>query len=62
LQASASDASVKGLQGCKTLNKDPDPQNPVEGREERCVMLFVRGFLNRYKTIINCAGKENGSY
>ena len=34
-QASVSAASVKGLKGCKTLNKDPDPKNPVEGREER---------------------------
>ncbi|KAH1223936.1 putative glucose-6-phosphate 1-epimerase [Glycine max] len=29
-QASVSNASVKGLKGCKTLNKDPDPKNPVE--------------------------------
>lgn len=35
MQASVSGASVKGLKGCKTLNKDPDPKNPVEGTEER---------------------------
>lgn len=37
MQASASGASVTGLKGCKTLNKDPDPKNPVEGKEERSV-------------------------
>jgi len=45
LQASASDAAVKGLKGCKTLNKDPDPKNPVEGREERYVSYFYQGIL-----------------
>ncbi|KAH9711351.1 glucose-6-phosphate 1-epimerase [Citrus sinensis] len=35
-KASVTGASVKGLKGCKTLNKDPDPKNPVEGKEERC--------------------------
>lgn len=35
LQASSAAASVRGLKGCKTLNKDPDPKNPIEGREER---------------------------
>lgn len=35
IQASVSGASVKGLKGCKTLNKDPDPKNPIEGKEER---------------------------
>ncbi|WVZ12851.1 hypothetical protein V8G54_017381 [Vigna mungo] len=44
-RASASDASVKGLKGCKTLNKDPDPKNPVEGREERDVVTFP-GFVD----------------
>lgn len=39
MQASASGASVTGLKGCKTLNKDPDPKNPVEGREERSVWI-----------------------
>ncbi|KAL1316445.1 putative glucose-6-phosphate 1-epimerase isoform X2 [Arachis hypogaea] len=38
--ASVSGASVKGLKGCKTLNKDPDPKNPVEGTEERDVVTF----------------------
>ncbi|KAH9711352.1 glucose-6-phosphate 1-epimerase [Citrus sinensis] len=33
-KASVTGASVKGLKGCKTLNKDPDPKNPVEGKEE----------------------------
>lgn len=40
MQASVSGASVKGLKGCKTLNKDPDPKNPVEGKEERWVGHF----------------------
>ncbi|XP_014520774.1 putative glucose-6-phosphate 1-epimerase [Vigna radiata var. radiata] len=44
-RASASDASVKGLKGLKTLNKDPDPKNPVEGREERDVVTFP-GFVD----------------
>lgn len=26
---------MRGLKGCKTLNKDPDPKNPLEGKEER---------------------------
>ncbi|KAG4996503.1 hypothetical protein JHK85_027942 [Glycine max] len=30
-----SNASVKGLKGCKTLSKDQDPKNLVEGKEER---------------------------
>ncbi|KAH9663105.1 glucose-6-phosphate 1-epimerase [Citrus sinensis] len=33
-RASVTGASVKGLKGCKTLNKDPDPKNPMEGKEE----------------------------
>ena len=44
-QASVSNASVKGLKGCKTLNKDPDPKNPVEGKEERDVVTFP-GFVD----------------
>ncbi|CAA0839551.1 Galactose mutarotase-like superfamily protein [Striga hermonthica] len=43
--ASASGASVRGLKGCKTLNKDPDPKNPVEGKEERDVVTFP-GFVD----------------
>ncbi|KAH7685976.1 Aldose 1-/Glucose-6-phosphate 1-epimerase protein [Dioscorea alata] len=43
--ASAADASVKGLKGCKTLNKDPDPSNPLEGKEEREVITFP-GFVD----------------
>ncbi|KAL8473301.1 hypothetical protein ACS0TY_029549 [Phlomoides rotata] len=38
-------ASVKGLKGCKTLNKVPDPKNPVEGHEERDVITFP-GFVD----------------
>ncbi|KAA3474387.1 Aldose 1-/Glucose-6-phosphate 1-epimerase [Gossypium australe] len=37
-RASITGVSVKGLKGCKTLNKDPDPKNPIEGREERSVI------------------------
>ncbi|MED6145907.1 hypothetical protein PIB30_029505 [Stylosanthes scabra] len=43
--ASVTGASVKGLKGCKTLNKDPDPKNPVEGTEERDVVTFP-GFVD----------------
>lgn len=32
---------MKGLKGCKTLNKDPDPTNPIEGKEERCVVALT---------------------
>ncbi|KAL6523474.1 hypothetical protein OROGR_017077 [Orobanche gracilis] len=38
----ASEVSVTGLKGCKTLNKDPDPRNPVEGEEERDAVTFPR--------------------
>ncbi|KAK1588649.1 hypothetical protein Q3G72_025507 [Acer saccharum] len=43
--ASATGASVRGLKGCKTLNKDPDPTNPLEGKEERDVVTFP-GFVD----------------
>ncbi|MED6181175.1 hypothetical protein PIB30_017150 [Stylosanthes scabra] len=43
--ASVTGASVNGLKGCKTLNKDPDPKNPVEGTEERDVVTFP-GFVD----------------
>lgn len=43
--ASVSGASVKGLKGCKTLNKDPDPKNPIEGKEEREVVTYP-GFVD----------------
>ncbi|CAH2043087.1 unnamed protein product [Thlaspi arvense] len=33
-RASVTGASVRGLKGCKTLNKDPDPKNPIEGKED----------------------------
>ncbi|GLU19874.1 hypothetical protein SLE2022_360970 [Rubroshorea leprosula] len=42
--ASVTGASVRGLKGCKTLNKDPDPKNPTEGVEERDVVTFP-GFV-----------------
>lgn len=40
MQASVTGASVRGLKGCKTLSKDPDPKNPLEGKEERSVSSF----------------------
>lgn len=43
--AAVSGASVKGLKGCKTLNKDPDPKNPIEGTEERDVVTYP-GFVD----------------
>ncbi|XP_020249874.1 putative glucose-6-phosphate 1-epimerase isoform X2 [Asparagus officinalis] len=44
-RASVTGASVKGLKGCTTLNKDPDPSNPLEGKEEREVINFP-GFVD----------------
>lgn len=44
--ASVTGASVKGLKGCKTLDKELDPTNPVEGKEERDVVIFP-GFVDR---------------
>jgi hypothetical protein len=41
LQASITGAKVKGLKGCKTLNKDPDPKNPIEGTEMRYILLHI---------------------
>ncbi|KAL6224620.1 hypothetical protein ACLB2K_003475 [Fragaria x ananassa] len=43
--ASAQAASVKGLKGRKTLNKDPDPKNPLGGKEERDAVTFP-GFVD----------------
>lgn len=43
--ASVIGASVSGLKGCITLNKVPDPTNPVEGKEERDVVTFP-GFVD----------------
>ncbi|KGN53321.1 putative glucose-6-phosphate 1-epimerase [Cucumis sativus] len=43
--ASISGVKVGGLKGCKTLNKDPDPTNPLEGVEERDVVSFP-GFVD----------------
>ncbi|KAH9711350.1 glucose-6-phosphate 1-epimerase [Citrus sinensis] len=45
-KASVTGASVKGLKGCKTLNKDPDPKNPVEGKEERWDRVTFPGFVD----------------
>jgi len=36
---------VRGLKGCKTLNKDPDPKNPIEGKEDRLVW-YLFFFIN----------------
>lgn len=44
--ASVTGASVKGLKGCKTLDKELDPANPVEGKEERDAVNFP-GFVDR---------------
>lgn len=43
--ASITGVKVEGLKGCKTLNKDPDPANPLEGVEERDVVSFP-GFVD----------------
>ena len=42
MQASVTGASVKGLKGCKTLDKELDPTNPVESKEERSVTLYTQ--------------------
>lgn len=58
--ASVTGASVKGLQGCRTLNKDPDPSNPLEGKEERDVVTFP-GFVDCvYLNAPNELHLENG--
>eukprot|EP01018_Ginkgo_biloba_P008328 Gb_21462 [translate_table: standard] len=44
-QASVTGTSVKGLKGCKTLNKFPDPANPIVGLEEREIVNFP-GFVD----------------
>ncbi|KAE9452536.1 hypothetical protein C3L33_15558, partial [Rhododendron williamsianum] len=44
-KAAVTGASVRGLRGCKTLNKDPDPKNPLVGKEERDVVTFP-GFVD----------------
>ncbi|PKU77963.1 Putative glucose-6-phosphate 1-epimerase [Dendrobium catenatum] len=44
-KASISGVTVEGLKGCKALNKDPDPANPIEGKEERDVVTFP-GFVD----------------
>ncbi|VVB18392.1 unnamed protein product [Arabis nemorensis] len=44
-RASVTEASVTGLKGCKTLNKDPDPKNPIEGKEDRDAVTFP-GFVD----------------
>lgn len=44
-RASVTGALVKGLKGCKTLSKFPDPKNPIEGVEEREIINFP-GFVD----------------
>lgn len=44
-RASIAGVLVKGLKGCKTLNKDPDPKNPLEGIENRDGITFP-GFVD----------------
>ncbi|KAH9620698.1 hypothetical protein KSS87_004081 [Heliosperma pusillum] len=44
-RASVTGAAVTGLKGRKTLNKDPDPNNPLESVEERNVVTFP-GFVD----------------
>ncbi|KAL6222393.1 hypothetical protein ACLB2K_005785 [Fragaria x ananassa] len=39
--ASVQAASVKGLKGRKTLNKDPDPKNPLEARKKGMLSHFL---------------------
>jgi hypothetical protein len=40
MQADASKTSVTGLKGCKRLDKPyEDPANPVEGSEDRLVIV-----------------------
>ncbi|XP_024540682.1 putative glucose-6-phosphate 1-epimerase [Selaginella moellendorffii] len=38
--AAIGDVCIKGLKGCKTLNKDPDPKNPTPGVEKRDEITF----------------------
>ncbi|KAG5561768.1 hypothetical protein RHGRI_004717 [Rhododendron griersonianum] len=46
-KAAVTGASVRGLRGCKTLNKDPDPKNPLVGKEERSVdVVTFPGFVD----------------
>ncbi|KAL2901982.1 putative glucose-6-phosphate 1-epimerase [Bienertia sinuspersici] len=44
-RASITGTAVTGLKGCKTLNKELDPQNPQEGTEDRDVVTFP-GFVD----------------
>lgn len=44
-KASVTEALVKGLKGCETLNKDPDPVNPRRGVEDREQVNFP-GFVD----------------
>lgn len=53
-------ATVRGLKGCKTLNKAPDPKNPIEGKEERDAVTFP-GFVDCiYLDTPNLLELENG--
>ncbi|KAL9271820.1 putative glucose-6-phosphate 1-epimerase [Drosera capensis] len=59
-RASVTGASVSGLKGCKTLNKDPDPKNPLRGKEERDAATFP-GFVDCiYLSAPNEIYLENG--
>lgn len=59
-RASVTGAAVRGLKGCKTLNKDLDPKNPREGAEERDVVTFP-GFVDCiYLNAPNELSLENG--
>ncbi|GAB2279558.1 hypothetical protein Dimus_014201 [Dionaea muscipula] len=59
-RASVTRASVSGLKGCKTLNKDPDPKNPLKGEEERDMVTFP-GFVDCvYLDTPNELSLENG--
>lgn len=54
-QASAAVATVKGLRGCKTLNKDPDPFSPTEGKEDRYILFY--SFFSTSHVQIRCINK-----
>lgn len=44
-RASVTEVMVKGLKGCETLNKVPDPINPIHGTEDREAVNFP-GFVD----------------
>ncbi|PWA42917.1 pre-mRNA-processing-splicing factor 8 [Artemisia annua] len=53
IHAAVSRASVKCLKCCKTLNKDPDPKNPIEGRRKIFVAMPRAAFVFPLSTIAN---------